>query len=202
MSQLMIDAQGKPFAQMGKQKGVTSKAWQKRQGDLMRVLDAIKSGAPIRIGDWTVLEALGIPIPALRRFTLAEMRAKYMWIRENDGIARDTSSETAMIFDLGTVFRPGEMEIDGDEYALRRTGLDGLLGLQHGLWLVEHQDEFPEFMALLGKVYIDLPGTIVVNADGDRCFFCLHQRGERWGLYWDWADRGLPQHGRVARART
>ncbi|MDE2079667.1 MAG: hypothetical protein KGI73_04790 [Patescibacteria group bacterium] len=131
---------------------------------------------------------LSIPIPALPRPTLDELRSKFPWIRKENGIDRDDSATEAGILRLGSVLIPGEEEsLDGERYERRlivpRT--KGLLdGYQQGVWLVKHQDEFPAFMALCGKVYIDLPGLIVVDEDGDWRVFSLRRGGERWRLRW------------------
>ena len=46
---------------------------------------------------------LTIQIPALPRPTLEELREQFPWIREKDGIERDTSPTHAVTFRLGTV---------------------------------------------------------------------------------------------------
>jgi len=126
---------------------------------------------------------VSITIPALARPTLPELRLKHDWIREKDGIERDTSPTGAVTLKLATVLREGEGSINGSKCEERIAGkLDIVLGYQQAVWLVEHQDEFPEFMALLGKIYIDFTGLVVVDAYGDRSYPCLLRRGERWYL--------------------
>jgi hypothetical protein len=142
---------------------------------------------------------LSITIPALPRPTFAELRSKHDWIRKENGIERDTSPTEAVTLKLATVLRESEGSINGPEYEKRiAQKLDIILGYQQAVWLVEHQDEFPEFMALLGKVYIDFTGLVVVNANGNRHFPYLSQDGKRWYLGWDWIDDNFGSSERVA----
>lgn len=142
---------------------------------------------------------LSITIPALPRPTLAELRSKYDWIREENGIERDTSPTEAVTLKLATILLGSEKSVNGPKYEGRIAGkLDIILGYRQAVWLVEHQDEFPEFMALLGKIYIDFTGLVVVCGDGGRVCPCLYQGGERWCLCWRWVDDGFSSHGRIA----
>ncbi|OHA03252.1 MAG: hypothetical protein A3C92_03205 [Candidatus Sungbacteria bacterium RIFCSPHIGHO2_02_FULL_53_17] len=135
-----------------------------------------------------------VTIPALAQPTLAEL-SKFR-IRK---IERDTSPIEAVTLKLGTVLLPDEDRIGGGEYERRIASKFAIcLGYQHACWLVEHQGEFPEFMALLRKVYIDFLGLIVVYAYGDRHVPYLYQDGKRWYLGWGWADDALHRAGRVA----
>ncbi len=140
-----------------------------------------------------------IQIPALPRPTLAELREKFPWIRGENGIERDISPEGAVTLVLGTVLREGEPSISGLEYE-RRLALVSrpLFGYQQLAWLVEHQDEHPVFKALLGQIYIDGPGLVVVIDDGVRYFPSLDQIGKRWNLDLHWIGRGLYSRGRIA----
>ena len=160
----------------------------------------IRNGFRVQVGDFfRETGELVIHIPALARPTLEQLREKYSWIRQENGIERDTSPTDPVTLKLGTVLRPDEEWIKGAEYEQRLAPkLDISLGYQQALWLVEHQDQFPEFMALLGKVYIDFPGLVVVSVDGYRRFACLSRGGGRWCLLWRWIDNGLSQDGRVA----
>lgn len=137
-----------------------------------------------------------IRIPALPRPTLEELREKFPWVTR---IESDTSPIDEVTFVLGTVLRPKEGFIDGAEYKRRRVLLLGrMFGYQQFVWFVDHQDEHPAFKALIGLVYIDGPGIVVVHADGGRLFSCLREFGRRWYLDWRWAEGGLRRGGRVA----
>ena len=139
---------------------------------------------------------LTLQIPALPRPTLAELQAKFDWVKR---IERDTSPIEAVTLKLATVLREGEKSVNGAEYERRLTPkLDLVLGYQQAVWLEEHQDEFSEFMALLGKIYIDFSGLVVVHADGGRGVPYFDQDGERWELYWHWLRGGFRSGGRVA----
>lgn len=145
---------------------------------------------------WRQLKEFSIELPALPRPTLEGLQALYLWIRS---IEYDESPTEAVTLQLGTFLRPGEERINGAEYERRRKPhLVSCLGRQHALWLVEHQDELPEFMALLWKVHIDFPGVVAVSVDGRRHFAYLDRGGERWCLNWRWTGSGLISYGRVA----
>ena len=108
----------------------------------------ILNGFRMQIGDdFRTMEAVAITIPALARPTLEELQAQYSWIKS---IERDNSPTEAVKLSLATVLRPDETEaISGVEYERRLTSkLDLIFGYQQAKWLVEHQDEFPDFMAL------------------------------------------------------
>ena len=141
-------------------------------------------------------EELSIQIPALPRPTLNELQAKYNWIKF---IKCDDSPEESVTLRLTIVLKSKENRIDGATYERRLVPLKGqLLGFQHQQWLLEHQNEFPEFMAFLGKVYVDFPGIVVVSGDGRRFYPCLDQGGQRWDGYWRWISLGFGGTGRVA----
>jgi hypothetical protein len=145
-------------------------------------------------------EEVAIQIPALPRPTLAELKANWSWIRS---IERDTSPTEPVSLVLGTVLCEGETDsINGTEYERRLAPKqDVLLGFQHRQWLLEHQAEFPEFMALLGKVYIDFSGLVVVHGNGDRHVPYVSQDDRRWGGGWSWLVYGFAPDGRVAASR-
>jgi hypothetical protein len=145
---------------------------------------------------WRALENISIPIPALKRPTLWDLRKQFPWIEKIEG---DSSPTEAVTLRLGTVLRTDENRIGGEEYK-RRLGLRSgtFHGYQQAVWLVEHQDEHPAFMALLGKVYIDFPGLVVVDGVGDRYCPCLFQDGSRWYPYWDWIGVDFGSGGRLA----
>ena len=104
---------------------------------------------------------------------------------------------------LGTVLREGETgSINGTEYERRLAPKQNvILGFQHRQWLLEHQTEFPELMALLGKVYIDFSGLVVVLGGGDRGVPCVSLDGRRWDGFWAWLDGDFRPDGRVAVSR-
>jgi hypothetical protein len=139
-----------------------------------------------------------IVIPALPRPTSAELHAKYAWIRKEDGIKLDISPTEVVTLRLGTLLRLDEERIDTAEYERRRASLTGQFGYQQLEWLVKHQDEHSAFKALLGKIYIDGTGLIVVDADGGRDFPYLYGNGRRWYLNWNWNDNDLNRNGRLA----
>lgn len=159
----------------------------------------VRNGFRMQIGDFfRETGEIAIQIPALPRPTLGELQAKYSWIKS---IESDTSPTDAVTLTLGTVLGPDEEQIDGKEYKSRRVPLAGrMLGYQHGVWLVDHQDdpELAPLKALLGKAYIDLSGLVVVDADGGRDSPSLGTDGERWGLPWHWAENFLGRFGRLA----
>jgi hypothetical protein len=141
---------------------------------------------------------IAIQIPALPRPTLADLKAKY-GIKK---IERDTSTTESVTIVLCTVLREGENPINGTEYERRlQPKQDVLLGFQHRQWLLEHQAEFPDLMALLGKVYIDFPGLVVVGAYGHRLVPCANQHGDRWDDRWLWLGFVFSLLGRVASSR-
>ncbi|MBI2121973.1 MAG: hypothetical protein HYT98_02515 [Candidatus Sungbacteria bacterium] len=160
----------------------------------------IRNGFRVLINDFfRETGEVSIQIPALPRPTLAGLREKYSWIRKEDSIELDTSPTESVTLVLGTVLLPDELRIDGIEYELRRTSLAGrMFGYQQLEWLVEHQDEHPVLKALLGKIYIDGCGLVVVRADGRRRFPCLDRGGGRWCLRWDWVGGDLARNGRLA----
>ncbi len=160
----------------------------------------IQNGFRMQVGDFfRETGEFMIQILALPRPTPKQLREKFSWIHKENAIERDTSFIGAVTLKLGTVLRPAEKPIDGIEYERRiASKLDICLGYQHAVWLVEHQDEFPEFKILLGKIYIDFVGLVVVGADGDRNFPYLSQNGERWYLDWDWIEHDLNRDGRIA----
>ncbi len=137
-----------------------------------------------------------IEIPALPRPTLPELQAKYPWIKS---IERDDSPEGPVTLRLATVLKPKEPSINGEVYEQRLMPLkDQLLGFQHQQWLLEHQKEFPELMALLGRVYLDFSGIFVVSDDGSRDCPDLYQGDRRWDGSWYWVSSGFGGGGRVA----
>jgi hypothetical protein len=163
----------------------------------------VESGFRLCIGNFLRdTGELSIPIPALPRPTLYELRNKYPQIEAKGGIERDDSPTTAVTLKLGSVLIPGEEEnVDGMIYEQRlliprRRGL--LLGHQQAIWVMEHQQEFPELIQLLGKIYIDFPGLIVVRSDGSRDVFCLRSFGKRWYLGWRWLQDNAGSHARTA----
>ncbi len=142
---------------------------------------------------------LTIEIPALPRPTLAELQVVFFTSRIKS-IERDTSPIEPITLKLGTVFRPDEERIDGKEYERRlASNLDILLGYQHAIWLVEHQSEFPDFMAILDKKSsIGFPGLVAVDARDGRGFPCLGLNYKSWYLYRDQFEFYFKRNNRVA----
>ena len=156
----------------------------------------ILNGFRIQVGDFfRETGEVTIAIPALPRPTLEELRGKFDWIKS---IERDMSPTEAVTLRLGTVLRPGENSINGQEYECRLASVTGLLGYQQLQWLVDHQDEHTAFKVLLGKIYIDGPGLVVVLSDGCRDFPCLDGVGGRWRLPWRWVGGDLGGSSRIA----
>lgn len=147
-------------------------------------------------------EELSIQIPALKRPTLKQLQEKWSWIKS---IERDNSTEEPVTLNLATVLRVDEKNLinnNNKEYERRLSpNISRLLGCQHFEWLVSHQDEYPVFMNLLGKIYIDFidfPGLVALGKDGFRGVPYSNQNGERWGASWRWLSGNFHQNGRVA----
>lgn len=178
------------------QAGITGNGDLKRVGKEATLF--IQNGFRVQIGEYfRETGELSIQLPALKRPTLKDLQAKYDWIKS---IERDTSTEAPVTLALATVLVPDDGSyIDGKEYE-KRIALkhDALLGFQHQQWLLEHQDEFPELKALLGKVYIDFPGLVVVNRVGGRRVPCCGRSGSRWGDVWGWLSDSFASDGRLA----
>lgn len=139
---------------------------------------------------------LSVNTPALPRPTLRELKNVFPLV---ESVERDTSPTEAVTLKLGTVLRLDEASINSKEYERRLLASQRIvLGYQQAAWLVEHQDEFPELMALLGKIYIDFSGLVVVLEDGRRSFPYLLQRGKRWYVRWFWIGLDLIGFVRVA----
>lgn len=121
-------------------------------------------------------------------------------------IERDDSPTDAVTLRLGTFLKSTESSITGPTYERRRTALRDqglLLGYQHQQWLIANQHTLSEpqksaIVTLLGKVYIDFPGIVVVNSVGYRFFPCLGQGDKQWGEHWFWSDVDLLRFGRLA----
>jgi hypothetical protein len=159
----------------------------------------VQVGFRVQIGDYfRNTGELSIKIPALKRYTLEQIQEKHPGM--NIVSVEDTSTEEEVTLSLATVLVPSDDgSIEGEEYWKRVVAkLNSLLGIQHRDWLVEHQTEFPEFMALLGKVWIDFLGTIVVRRNGDRNAPDCYQDGSRWRGGWHWLGRDFHGLGRVA----
>ncbi len=144
-----------------------------------------------------ITNQLNIQIPALPRPTLQQLRERWSFTQS---IERDTSPISAVTLCLGTVFRIGETApINGTEYELRLTPhFDIVLGFQHAVWLEAYQDEFPQLMALLGKVYIDFSGLVVLGESGGHDVPYFAQSGKRWKLFLPCVDFYFDLDGRVA----
>jgi hypothetical protein len=158
----------------------------------------LQAGCHIQVGEYfRETGEVSIQLPGLKRPTLKELQSKYDWIKS---IERDTSTEEAVTLVFFTVLVPSDgNSINGKEYE-KRIALkhNSLLGFQHMMWLIEHQDEFPELKPLLGKIYIDFPGIVVVNRDGGRGIPYCGQDGSRWGGLWGWLSGEFGSSGRIA----
>lgn len=145
-----------------------------------------------------------IEMPALKRPTLEQVQADWPAVKS---IERDDSTEEAVTLRLSTVLKSTESRIDGKTYERRlmtlRTG-GKLLGFQHRKWLLENQDKIADpkvraaLKALLGKVYIDFSGIIVVYEAGNRYVPYVGSDGRRWFGRWDWLGSGFIGSGRIA----
>jgi hypothetical protein len=158
----------------------------------------LQVGCQVQIGEhFRETGEISIQLPALKRPTLEQLQSKYDWIKS---IERDTSNEGPVTLSFATILVPDDNgSIGGKEYEKRIAAKHpSLLGFQHRQWLLEHQDEFPEFMALLGKVYIDFPGLVVVRRDGVRNVPYCGRLGSRWGGTWFWLGNRFYVYGRVA----
>ena len=158
----------------------------------------LQVGCQVQIGEYfRETGEISIQLPALKRPTLKELQSDNDWIKS---IERDMSTEEPVTLTLATVLVPDDgSSIDGKEYE-KRIALkhDVLLGFQHREWLLEHQAEFPEFMALLGKYYIDFPGLVVVDRGGGRGVPDCGLGGSCWDGYWDWLSYDFNSRGRIA----
>lgn len=142
---------------------------------------------------------LSIQIPALQRPTIEQINEAFPEMRFEQ-IERDTAPTKALTLALATVLPISETRaISGTEYEQRiAPRRNVILGYQQAVWLVEHQDEFPEFMALLGKIYINFSGLVVKRADDRHYIPCLNRFGKRWYIYWNWLDYDFDSEGRIA----
>ncbi|MDE2015100.1 MAG: hypothetical protein KGJ89_01050 [Patescibacteria group bacterium] len=171
--------------------------WLSTGTNLSGVRDIYLGNAEIKMLEfWKTMEDVAVRIPALKQPTLEELRRAFSQIEK---IESDSSPTDEVILRLGTLLRSDEKSIVGSEYERRLVSRRNLvLGYQQAVWLVEHQDEFPVFMSLLGKVYIDFPGLVVLYANGYRNVPYLSRNGERWYLGRSWLDCGFNRNGRVA----
>ena len=122
-------------------------------------------------------------IPALQHPTLDDIRQDFEYIEK---IERDTSITDAANLTCITVLQSDENNVRKSEYE-RRIAPWAIFGpgYQQAKWLVEHQDEFPDFMAKVGRVYLVFPGMVVVYAVGLRFFpMLISNEKRRWFLFW------------------
>lgn len=131
-----------------------------------------------------------ITIPALKRISLKELQEKYFWIKK---IERDVSTEEPVTLDI--------LKLRNQATGKELESVGSNLGFQHMLWLLDHQDEFPELLTQAKKEdwwYLLFPATIVVLEGGSRGVPCLGQGGARWCGDWYWLDNSFVSSGRVA----
>ena len=169
-------------------------------GDVLTLFREVLRGNADIVEQETFRETgeLQIPIPALERPTSSELRKKLSWIKS---ITRDSSPISEVTLRLATVLRIGEGDsIDGHEYNRRVMPKHNiLLGFQHASWLVDNQDILPgEFRDLLGEVYIDFPGLVVVYEFGGYLIPSLFRQEERWAIRWTPLTDIFQSHGRIA----
>ena len=144
---------------------------------------------------------LTLQIPALPRPTLKELRRDFSWIKS---IERDTSPTEAVTLKLGTVLRPSESRVSGAERECRIaesfSSLTDFLGYQQLKWLADNQDEQHAFKALVGKIFIEGPGIIVLHAEDGRRKLPFLNGSERWRLdpNWEWIEHVFHRDGRLA----
>lgn len=141
------------------------------------------------------VESLEIRIPAIPKMTAKQILEKYPFLRS---VLKDDSPESEVVLTLTTVLEKDEDRISGNDYKVRLKSVRGQLGLSQVVWLVEHQDEFPEFMALPPKICIDFPGTIAVDVQDLQDIPYLYQNNGRWLPRWYWLGRNLDSDCRIA----
>jgi hypothetical protein len=169
-----------------------------RKGFFTQVRQILLGNAEIKENEFfRTTGELTLQIPALARPTFKQLQTALSWIEK---IERDTSPTEAVTFTLATALPVGEKNsISGTEYERRiAPKQDLILGYQQAVWLVEHQDELPGFTALLGKIYIDFSGLVVVSGYGYRYVPYLSPYGKRWFLFWDWLGYDFYSSGRIA----
>jgi hypothetical protein len=141
-------------------------------------------------------QELSIVFPALRRPTLAEIVG---YDRSITAIERDTSPVAPVTLKLANLLATGENYIDGGQYADRLARTQKvLLGYQHRQWLLKLQREHQDFMSLLGKVYVDFPGIVIVRNGRERCVPACIDSSDGWRADWDDLDSGFGEGGRIA----
>ena len=148
-----------------------------------------------------MIQRLAMPLPDLQRPTLEQLQKMYPFIAS---IKWDNSPVDPVTFRLGTILQGREKKISSAEYVSRLVPLQEggeLLSYQHLQWAVDHQEEQPGLMALLGQISIDGPGLVVVGRDNISYFPQLHEddKWPRWRLYWKKFD-GFFRDRRFARA--
>lgn len=127
-----------------------------------------------------------IQIPALKRPTLKRVQESWSNIEK---IERDNSTEEAVTLRLATVLKCARSSIDAEIYERRLLPLRNqgrLLGFQHRQYLLKVQRKYPTLMMLLGEIYIDFPGIIVVQRDGHRGVPCVNFGGSLFMDDWHW----------------
>lgn len=144
-----------------------------------------------------------LEIPALPRPTLEELkvidRPEITYFPKHppviNMIASDTSPVEAVTFKLGSALAPGEEFIDDEDVDFRiGPNRDKLLGFQHAIWLVQHQDELPGLMALASKpINFKFPGIMTRKKEnGIRSYPFLRRRWRgkqiRWTVCWGWHE--------------
>lgn len=178
-------------------RGVTPEMWNEVRRNELRAASvaAAFKGELILAPKLRPVETIAIRIPALPRLTAKGILRRYNLLKS---VECDNSPEDEVVFNFATVLRENENSTPGQEYQTRLASVEGKLGISQAIWLVQHQDEFPELMAILGKVYVDFPATIAVDVDGNRGVPYLDQDGGRWCVGWGWCGSGFDTRGRIA----
>lgn len=90
----------------------------------------------------------------------------------------------------------GQNYVNGEEMVRLARERRANFGLQHGAWLLEHEEEIPE-----GCDFIPLPGTILRDPAGDRGVADLHRYRGRWNLHFHYLADGWHRNDRLLRPR-
>ncbi len=140
---------------------------------------------------------LRIKIPALPHPTLKEIQQKSSWIRS---ISYDRSPTKAVTFNTGTILLPNEDRVSRYEFENRMASSKPnlILGYQQAIWLIENQDELPEFKKLLCKIHIYFSGLAAIDDRDGLVVPCLKELDERWSLFWGLYGDDFNQYERLA----
>jgi len=147
--------------------------------------------------EFEMCDEFTVAIPAIQRPTISDIRKDFEFI---ESIERDTSLTEASNLTCIKVIRPDENNVRKSEYE-RRVAPWAILGpgYQQAKWLVEHQDELPNFRAMVGRIYIAFPGMVASYGKGQRFYpLLISDEFRRWYLFWQWIFTGCHRLGRIA----